>query len=120
MGYLFLIIAVALNAAANVLLKIGVARIGALQEAGFLARYAMNWPLLSGLVLFAVNVVFYAAALARLNLSVAYPVMMAGGVTIVVAISIVFLRESLSSAQMVGLLLVVVGLVLLTSRPLPH
>lgn len=119
MGYLFLILAMALNAAANVLLKIGVARLGALGEPGLIGRIATNYSLLAGLALFAVNVVFYAAALARLNLSVAYPVMMAGGVLIVVTISLLFLRESLSASQMVGLLFLVIGLVLLTRHPLP-
>lgn len=117
MGYLFLVIAMSLNAAANVLLKVGVGQIGALDQPGLVARLATNWPLLAGLALFAGNVVFYAAALARLNLSVAYPVMMAGGVLIVVTVSIVFLRENLTVAQMVGLLLLVAGLVLLTGRP---
>jgi multidrug transporter EmrE-like cation transporter len=119
MGYLFLILAMALNAAANVLLKIGVARIGALDEPGLASRLSTNYYLLAGLVLFAVNVVFYAAALSRLQLSVAYPVMMAGGVLIVVTVSILFLRESLSVSQMIGMLLVVIGLVLLTRQPLP-
>ena len=119
MGYVYLTLAMTLNAAANVLLKMGAVRIGALGEPALLSRLATNYYLLGGLALFAANVVFYAAALSRLNLSLAYPVMMAGGVLIVVTVSILFLREALSAPQMVGLLFLVVGLVLVTRQPLP-
>lgn len=118
MGYLFLVLAMTLNAAANVLLKMGAVRIGALGEPGLLGRLATNYYLVGGLALFAANVVFYAAALARLDLSLAYPVMMAGGVIIVVTVSILFLRENLSASQMVGILFLVIGLVLVTRKPL--
>lgn len=119
MGYVYLTLAMTLNAAANVLLKMGAVRIGDLGEPALLSRLATNYYLIGGLVLFAANVVFYAAALSRLNLSLAYPVMMAGGVLIVVTVSILFLREALSASQMVGLLFLVVGLVLVTRQPLP-
>lgn len=119
MGYVYLILAMTLNAAANVLLKMGAVRIGAVGEPALLSRLATNYYLIGGLVLFAANVFFYAAALARLDLSLAYPVMMAGGVLIVVTVSILFLRETLSASQMVGLLFLVVGLVLVTRQPLP-
>jgi multidrug transporter EmrE-like cation transporter len=117
MGYLFLVLAMTLNAAANVLLKIGAARIGALGEPGLIGRLATNYHLHAGLALFALNVVFYAAALTRIQLSLAYPVMMAGGVLIVVSVSILFLRESLTVWQMLGMLFLVVGLVLILGRP---
>lgn len=118
MGYFFLVLAMTLNAAANVLLKIGAMQIGALDEPGLAGRLVTNYHLLAGLALFALNIVFYTAALTRLHLSLAYPVMMAGGVLIVVTISILFLRETLSALQMVGLLFVIVGLVLITRQPL--
>ena len=118
MGYLFLVLAMTLNAAANVLLKIGAMQIGALSEPGLVGRFVTNYYLLAGLALFALNVAFYAAALTRLQLSLAYPVMMAGGILIIVTISILFLRETLSALQMLGLLFVIVGLVLITRQPL--
>jgi multidrug transporter EmrE-like cation transporter len=118
MGYIFLVLAMTLNAAANVLLKIGAMQIGALDEPGLAGRLAANYYLLAGLALFALNVAFYVAALMRLHLSLAYPVMMAGGVLIIVTISILFLHETLSALQMVGMLFVVVGLVLITRQPL--
>lgn len=119
MGYLWLVVAMTLNAAANVLLKLGAARLGTLAEPGLVGRVLGNYYLLGGLALFAANVAFYAAALSRLNLSLAYPVMMAGGVLIVVTVSVLFLREALSAPQMLGLLFLVIGLALVTRQPLP-
>ena len=119
MGYIYLVVAMTLNAAANVLLKMGAARIAAVGEPGSIGRLLTNYYLLGGLTLFAANVVFYAAALSRLNLSLAYPVMMAGGVLIIVSVSVLFLRETLSAFQMVGLLFLIIGLVLVARQPLP-
>jgi multidrug transporter EmrE-like cation transporter len=116
MGYLLLALALTLNATANILLKIGAARLGMLSEPGLIGRLATNYPLLAGLVLFALNVVFYVAALTRLNLSVAYPVMMAGGIIIVVTVSTFFLREVVTTPQLVGLALLVLGILLVAHR----
>ncbi|MEN8176691.1 MAG: hypothetical protein ABFS23_13075, partial [Pseudomonadota bacterium] len=71
MGYLLLAIALTLNAAANILLKIGASHLGGLDEPGLIGRVLTNYHLLGGLVLFALNVVFYAAALIKPNLSIA-------------------------------------------------
>ena len=116
MGYLFLIVALTLNAAANVLLKIGATRLGGIDEPGLLGRLVSDYYLLAGLLLFALNVVFYVAALARLNLSTAYPIMVAGGTVIVVGVSIFALREALTPLQMLGLALLVVGIALVGQR----
>ncbi|MEN8175367.1 MAG: SMR family transporter [Pseudomonadota bacterium] len=114
MGYLLLAIALTLNAAANILLKIGASHFGGLDEPGLIGRVLANYPLMGGLALFALNVVFYAAALVKLDLSIAYPVMTAGGIVIVVTVSALFLSETLSSAQLLGLGFMVVGIVLVT------
>jgi small multidrug resistance pump len=116
MGYVFLVLALTLNALANVLLKVGAMRLGPLGEPDLIARLVANRQLLAGLALFALNVVFYVLALTRLNLSVAYPIMVAGGVLIVVSVSIFFLHEAVSGRQMLGLLLLILGIVLVAER----
>jgi len=118
MGYLFLALAVTLNATANILLKIGAARLGGLDAPNLIGRVASNYHLFAGLTLFALNVVFYVAALTRLNLSVAYPIMMAGGVVIVVSAPILFLQEAVTTRHMLGLLLLILGIVLVADRSL--
>ena len=104
-GYLFLALALMLNATANVLLKNGAAEVGSLGEPNLVGRLVTNYHLLAGLSLFALNVVFYVLALTRLNLSVAYPIMMAGGVGIIAAVSVLLLQEALTMRQGVGLFL---------------
>jgi multidrug transporter EmrE-like cation transporter len=116
MGYLFLALALPLNATANVLLKIGAAQLGGLDEPNLAGRLIANYQLLAGLSLFALNVVFYVLALARLNLSVAYPIMMAGGVVIVVAVSVLLLHETLTIRRTIGLFLLIAGIVLVAER----
>jgi small multidrug resistance pump len=119
MEYLFLTIALTLNALANVLLKLGAARFVGWGEHGVTRRLLTNSYLLLGLALFALNVVFYAAALTRLNLSVAYPVMVAGGMIVVVLASILWLEEPVTAVQASGIALLVAGIVLVTHRPGP-
>lgn len=116
MGYLFLALALTLNAAANVLLKIGAGQLGRLEAPDLIGRLLTNYHLLGGILLFALNVVLYAAALTRLNLSVAYPVMTAGGVLIVVSVSFFLLEEPFSPVQMLGLALIVAGILLVTHQ----
>jgi multidrug transporter EmrE-like cation transporter len=120
MEYLLLTAALTLNALANLLLKLGAMRLSDRGGGpGLLLRVATNPYLLLGVALFALNVVFYAAALTRLNLSVAYPVMVAGGIVLVVLASVVWLREPVSSIQFLGLALLVLGIVLVSHRSGP-
>jgi multidrug transporter EmrE-like cation transporter len=116
MGYLFLLLALTLNATANILLKVGAARLGELTQPGLLGRLITDYHLLAGLSLFALNVVFYVLALTRLNLSVAYPIMMAGGIVIIATFSVLLLQEALTMRQGVGLFLLIVGIVLVAER----
>jgi multidrug transporter EmrE-like cation transporter len=117
MKYLFLIAALSLNALANVLLKAGAMQFAARPEPNLLLRLVASPQLLLALALFALNVVFYAAALTRLNLSVAYPIMMAGGMIAVVLASVAWLEEPVSTAQILGLALLVAGIVLVSQHP---
>jgi multidrug transporter EmrE-like cation transporter len=116
MGYLFLTLALLFNATANILLKVGATRLGPLDEPGLVSRVAGDLYLLAGVVLFALNVILYTVALTRLDLSVAYPIMVAGGIVIVVSVSALFLRESVTMAQSVGLVLLVLGIALVGQR----
>lgn len=117
MTYIYLMLAVLLNAFANILLKEGAIRLGALGDPHLMQRVLDNPYLLSGLGLFALNVVFYLAALSRLNLSVAYPVMVAGGLLMVVLGSVIWLREHVTALQWGGIALLMLGIVMVTWRP---
>ena len=113
MGYVFLTIALVLNAGANILLKFGSQQFAVLREVGIVRAVVENYFLLGGLALFALNVLFYTLALSRIPLSLAYPAMVIGGLLIVTTGSVLYLGESLTLLQAGGLSLIILGVILL-------
>ena len=116
-SYALLAVALTLNALANVFLKVGSARLPEWSDPALLSRLFANPYLLLGLVLFALNVLVYATALARLNLSVAYPVMVAGSMIVVVVLSAAYLKEAVTPVQLSGIALLILGIVLVSRGP---
>jgi multidrug transporter EmrE-like cation transporter len=116
MAYFFLALALALNTVANTLMKVGADNLGAFKEYGLWAGLLKNYPILIGLFLFALNVVFYVLALSKINLSIAYPFMTVGGVILITLISYLFFKESISPTQMAGISLMILGLVLVAAK----
>lgn len=119
-GWLPLIIALVLNAAANVLMKVGAKLSVQLPADASLwakATNFLNLATLVGLVLFAGNVLVYRKALDRLDISVAYPVMVSGGLVLVTlaAALLPLLKERISVAQVGGMLLIAAGVWLVAS-----
>lgn len=112
-GWIALGIALALNAIANTLLKAGSSALIGDVSLATLSRATTNPYLVAGVILFALNVICYSYALARLPLSLAYPTMVIGGLLIVTTASVLIFGESLSYTQAGGLALVVLGVVLL-------
>ncbi len=116
-----LLIALVLNASANLLIKFGMKSLGEeLAGAPMLSQGVLglvrlmlrHWPLLLGLGCFALNVVFYAYALQRMPISVAYPVMVATGFAIIVTVAGWKLGESLSVGQWLGVAAILGGVAL--------
>lgn len=113
-------VALALNAAANLMMKFGMRGIDAdLAGAGILDQgvgglirlLLRNWVLLAGLGCFALNVVFYTYALQKLPISMAYPVMTVTGFAIIVVVSGYLLSERLTALQWVGVAAILIGAV---------
>jgi small multidrug resistance pump len=115
--------ALVLNAAANLMMKVGSA--GAAASGGFLkdgplgaVRTLLGSPvLLTGLVCFGLNAFLYMFALQSktLKISLAYPVMVGGGFAII-AVTAYFwpsLRERLAPGQWLGVALVLAGVILI-------
>ncbi|MFH0983887.1 MAG: hypothetical protein V2A79_20425 [Planctomycetota bacterium] len=118
--------ALVLNAAANLMMKMGSAKVAS--GGGFLAhgpagavRSVLTTPvLLMGLVCFALNVFLYMFALSSktLKISLAYPIMVGGGYAII-AVAAYFwpgLRERLTIGQWLGVVLVLAGVVLIAMK----
>lgn len=121
-----LIVALVLNAAANVLMKMGMKSVadagGVLKDGaiGAIKMVATTPTLLLGLAFFALNAVFYMYALQSkaLKISVAYPIMVGGGFAVIALVARFHpaLRERLAWDQWLGVGLVLVGIVLIAWR----
>ncbi len=115
-----LVLALTLNAAANLMMKVGSGRFstsGLNAEPGLrslTATLSQNWVLILGLLCFAVNVVFYAYALRApfLPVSVAYPIMVGGGFAIIALVAWWFLGERMSALQWAGVVMILLGVFL--------
>ncbi|WP_437758365.1 DMT family transporter [Sorangium sp. So ce1389] len=112
-GYLFLITALVFNATANILMKLASRRVEPMEGLSLVQKglaLAKNYYLVLGLVLFASNILFYVLALKRINLSIAYPIMSSGGFLIISVFSVYYLRETLTTLQVGGIVMIAAGI----------
>lgn len=112
--WLPLAIALVLNAAANVMMKVGAKTAGALAaDASLWAKVAnfLNAATVVAIALFAANVIAYRKALDSLNISVAYPIMVSLGLVLVTfaAVTLPILSERVTVRQIVGMVLIAAG-----------
>jgi multidrug transporter EmrE-like cation transporter len=115
-----LVVALSLNAAANLMMKFGMRGIdtdlagSGLMDAGLMGLVRLllrNWILLLGLGCFALNVVFYSYSLQKLPISVAYPIMVTTGFVIIVVVAGQLLAERLTALQWIGVCAILLGVV---------
>ena len=71
---------------------------------------------MAGIVLFALNVLAYAFALSRIRVNLAYPIMTSVGLVIVMGLSFLLLGEKITTVQMMGTGLILVGVVMVASQ----
>lgn len=121
-----LIIALLLNAGANLLMKIGmtsVASEGGLLKNGIpgaIKAIFTTTSLIIGLICFALNAAFYMYALQSktLKISVAYPIMVGGGFALIAIIARYHpaLQERLTGQQLAGVALIFIGIILVAAK----
>lgn len=116
MPYLYLFLAIICNAVANICLKLGAAQFdrGISNLIKDPLIFLKNGYVMIGIIFFAVALVLYTLVLARMNLSVAYPMMVSIGFVIVLSYSVFFLHEQLVWWQWLGIALVASGVILLS------
>jgi len=108
-----IVFGVLLNAAAQLLLKIGVTPLGPLSVSLADAmpttlRVLSQWPVLGGLVCYVVSVGVWVVALSRVDVSVAYPMLSLGYVVNALA-AWWLLGEQVGPARAAGVLLILGG-----------
>ena len=106
MPWLVLILALLLNAAANILMKLGSRN----AEGLTVIQKFTSLQMLSGLLCFGLALVAYTKALEKFNLSVAYPVMTSTGFILIVIFSWIYLKENISLIQWIGLVFLIIGI----------
>jgi multidrug transporter EmrE-like cation transporter len=109
--YIILALAVILNALANILMKVGMVRQGESDVSLMVmaTRALVNPALLAGVTCFALALIAYCYVLAKINLSVAYPIMTSLGYVIVIVASWMFLKEHITLVQVVGFAFIIAG-----------
>ena len=116
MKWLILVLGIAANASASVLVKMAMMpprKFPSLREP---MAALSNWPFWLGLGLYGAAFLLYAAALARLPLNVAHPVLTTGAVAAVAVLSVLIFREPFHWTTAAGILLVIAGVALITVR----
>jgi len=116
MKWLILLMGIAANASASVLVKLAMMPPRQFPSLRDPMDALSNWPFWLGLGLYGAAFLLYAAALSRLPLNVAHPVLTSGAVAAVALLSIVFFKEPFYWTTGLGILLVVAGVVLITAR----
>ncbi len=116
MQWLILILGIASNASASVLVKIAMQPPRQFPGLSNPLALLSNWPFWLGLVLYGVAFLLYAAALTRLPLNVAHPVLTSGSIMVVAMLSMLMFREPFYWTTIAGIVMVIVGVVLITIR----
>ena len=112
-----------LNAAAQLLLKVGTTRIGTFDFSvenivPIGLKVAAQWPIIAGLGCYAVSVVVWILALSRVPVSIAYPMLSIGYVVNAFAAYYLF-GESLTAQKLLGIGFILIG-IYLVARSAPN
>ena len=116
MKWLILFLGIASNASASVLVKCAMMAPRKFPSLSDPMAALSNWPFWLGLGLYCVAFFLYAAALARLPLNVAHPILTSGAVAAVALCSLFIFREPFHWTTITGILLVMAGVVLITLK----
>jgi len=116
MKWLVLLLGIAANSSASVLVKLAMMPPRRFPSPIDPWGAITNWPFWLGLVLYGAAFLLYAAALAQLPLNVAHPVLTSGAVATVAILSMLLFGERFYWTSVAGVLLVMAGVILLTVR----
>jgi multidrug transporter EmrE-like cation transporter len=110
------LIAVVFSVAGEIFFKEGFNRVGILTLANLgptLARVLRTWPFYAGALSFLVSVSFWFAAISRVELSWAYP-LLATGYVLMLLFSAIILGEHVSPVRWIGAVVIVIGVILVS------
>lgn len=111
-----LAIAILLAAGGQILMKLGVMRLGPLEIPGNIVsmatRMILNPGILAGLFVYGVSAFLWVIVLSKVELSYAYP-MIAGGYVVVALLSWIIFHDQITPMRIAALVIIVMGVILL-------
>ncbi|HAF00071.1 MAG TPA: multidrug transporter [Methylophilaceae bacterium] len=120
MKWLILVLGILSNASASVLVKMAMVPPRKFPSIAELIATPLtvlsNWPFWLGLGLYGAAFLLYAAALSKLPLNVAHPILTAGAVATVALFSVIIFKESFYWTTALGIVFVIIGVTLISSR----
>jgi multidrug transporter EmrE-like cation transporter len=113
-----LVFALVANATANVLIRWGMKdlELSLAQPIATLKSILLNGRVMTGIVLFALNVLAYAFALSKIRVGLAYPIMTSVGLVIVMLLAWAVVGERITTIQLAGTALIIGGVVMVASQ----
>lgn len=111
-NFVLLLTNIGLVVSGQTLIKQGVNKIGdfrAMPFFDFIIKSFTSFPIIGGIFLYVVSTVIWLMLLSRINLSVAYPGLSIGYLIILI-ISWFYLKEAITSYQIIGVTLIVSGI----------
>ncbi|CNK46437.1 DMT family transporter [Yersinia alsatica] len=116
MKWLILVLGIASNASASVLIKMAMMPPRKFPSLADPLASLTNWPFWLGLALYGGAFLFYAAALSYLPLNVAHPILTTGAVAAVALLSVLVFNEPFHWTTGAGIFLVIAGVALITAK----
>ncbi|MFC4625490.1 hypothetical protein ACFO1V_09690 [Daeguia caeni] len=116
MKWLILVLGIASNASASLLVKVAMTPPRKFPSLSDPFAAVTNWPFWLGLGLYGAAFLLYAAALARLPLNIAHPILTSGAIATVALVSLAILREPFHWTIGVGIIFIIVGVALIVSK----
>lgn len=115
MKWMILFFGILANASASILVKMAMIPPRSFPSLSDPRAALVNWPFWLGLVLYGTAFLLYAAALARLPLNVAHPVLTSGAIATVAFSSVMIFGEPLHWTTGTGIMLVIAGVAFITA-----
>lgn len=110
MTFVVFVISIVLNAVANILMKMGALKPKeSNQIIDVILNMVLNPFILAGILCFALGLAAYNYVLIKINLSVAYPINTSLGYILVVLVSWLVLKETITPVQVAGIGVIIAG-----------
>tara|TARA_B110000208_G_scaffold105277_1_gene130583 strand:- start:6004 stop:6354 length:351 start_codon:yes stop_codon:yes gene_type:complete len=114
MKWIILVLGILSNASASILIKVAITNASVPIQLSKPLSIFGNMLLIVGISLYGIAFMLYASALTYFPLHVAHPTLTSGSIALVALASVVFFGETLTAVNIVGILLITLGVVALT------